>query len=120
MYFISANPIGGLFTFPNVHSYSNVNGIWELPTTTEPSEFNSQTELFDSLYPREESFSSSTQFTYRDSNSHVKFISDFQMHELHTLIYANGNGFKGEFTVGKQIIIDKSYLIVFYCSDMFL
>lgn len=116
---ISANGYRGLSTFPNVHAFVNVNGIREFPATTEQSELHNQAEISDRLDPRENSSIFTAKDVLKNSNSHVKFISDIKMRELHKFIGANGNCFRGEFEVRKQIIIANSYLI-FFSSNIFI
>ena len=57
--------------------------------------------MSNSLDPREESSIFSTEDVPKDNHSHITFISDIQMHELHTSTGANGSGFKEEFAVRK-------------------
>lgn len=57
--------------------------------------------MSDRLDPREESSIFSTEDVPKDTHSHIKFISDIQMHELHTSTGANGSDFKEEFAVRK-------------------
>lgn len=57
--------------------------------------------MSDRLDPREESSIFSTEDVPKDTQSHIKFISDIQMHELHTSTGANCIDFKEEFAVWK-------------------
>lgn len=112
LYFISANGYRGS-TFPNIHAYVNVNGMWDLPAAIEQSEFDIQEDISDRLNQSEDSSILSTENALKDNTFHVTFITDVQMHELHTDIGANGSGLIGEFEVRKQIILANSYLIFF-------
>ena len=125
LYFISANVYRGS-TFPNDHAYVNVNGMWELPAAIEQSEFHVQEEISDRLDHSEDSSILSTENALKDNPFHVTFITNVQMHELHTDIGANGSGLIGEFEVRKQIILGNSYVIFFlymymlrYCKIFF-
>ena len=55
--------------------------------------------MSDRLDPREESSIFSTEDVPKDTHSHIKFISDIQMHKLHTSTGANCIDFKEEFAV---------------------
>lgn len=115
LYLISAHYYRGSSAFSNVDINVNVNRLWELPDTLEQNEFHIQGEMSDRLDPREDSSIFTTKDVLNDSQSHVKFISDIQMHELHTFIGADGNGFKGEFSViKKNHVIVISYFIFFW------
>ena len=112
LYFISANGYRGS-TFPNDHAYVNVNGMWELPAAIEQSEFHIQEEISDRQDHSKESSILSSENALKDNLFHVTFITNAQMHELHTDIGANCSGLMGligEFEVRKQI---NSYLIFF-------
>ncbi|XP_078329050.1 uncharacterized protein LOC111114432 [Crassostrea virginica] len=84
-------------TFPNNHAYVNVNGMWDLPAAIEQSEFDIQEDISDRLDQSEDSSILSTENALKDNPFHVTFITDVQMHELHTDIGANGSGLIGEF-----------------------
>ena len=99
IYFISAYGYRGPSSFHNVHA--NANGSGGLSAAIEQSEFHIQEDISDRLYYSEDSSIPSTENALKDNHSHVQFTTDIQMHELHTLIGANGSGFKGEFAVRK-------------------
>nr|XP_022307680.1 receptor-type tyrosine-protein phosphatase alpha-like [Crassostrea virginica] len=95
---IEANGYRGS-TFPNVHAYANVNGMWELPAAIEQSEFHIQEEISDRLEHSEELSFLSTENALNVKHFQVKFKSDIQIHEPHAFSCANGSGFKGEFAL---------------------
>nr|XP_022308429.1 receptor-type tyrosine-protein phosphatase alpha-like [Crassostrea virginica] len=84
-------------TFPNDHAYVNVNGMWELPAAIEQSEFYIQEEISDRQDHSENSSILSSENALKDNPFHVTFITNVQMHELHTDIGANCSGLRGEF-----------------------
>ena len=93
LYFISANGYRGS-TFPNIHAYVNVNGMWDLPVAIE---FHIQEAISDRLDHSEDSSILSTEKALKDNPFYVTFITNVQMNEVHTDMEAKGSGLIGEF-----------------------
>lgn len=102
LFFISAHGFRGMSAFSHVDVNVNVNRMWELPDTQEQNEFQLQADTSDRLDPREDSSIFTTNDIVTDSHSHVKSLSDIQMHDLDSFIDSKDSGLKGEFAVRKQ------------------